>query len=192
MLGALLHADCTERHRILVIGHGATGLRAIEAGVPSTCIDRVHSMGSWDPTGWRGVRRYLQRTPAPIVHAWGFGGLVAASALRLPIERRIATFTMEPAPAQRRWLPWIARRVPWLWLATAAPLAAVLTTLAAGRAAVETLRPAIVHDAPPGPSAAQVRQTLGIQPGDGPIILLGGEMAEAGAQIERDVSPRAA
>ena len=182
MLGTLLQAQGTGNHHVLVIGHAATVLRAIEAGVPATCIDRVHSMGSWDPTGWRGVQRHVQRTKATMVHAWGFGGLVAASALRLPVERRIATFTMEPTAAQQRWLPRLARRASWLWLAGAPPVALALTALANGGATVETVAPAILRDDRPVRDAAQVREALGIRPGDGPIVLLGGEMAEAGAR----------
>jgi len=208
MLGTLLAADAAGRHRVVVIGHISTKMRAIAAGVPENCIEHVHACGPLDPLAWRAVGRRGGTLGPAHVYAWGFWGLVAATMVRHRLAApRSAIFTNILTPAQRRWLPLLARRYPWRYLATspaiAADLASALTpspspgscpvarTLAwccpcakspAAAPDIQHVPLGIATTRPVTQDAASVRQALGIEERDGPIILLGGEMTEAAAR----------
>jgi hypothetical protein len=186
MLGTLLEADGTALHRVVVMGHATTVDRAIAAGVPEECIERVHSMGALDPAGWRGVRRMMKRITPTSVHAWGFSGLAAATVVG-GSAGRVATFTTEPAPHQRIWLKKIAARAKWRWLATSDWVQRDLEnslqpTRAANSPRVEILRPGIRSSQAAATDCRTLRISMGIAPEDGPIILLGGEITEPAAR----------
>ncbi len=177
MLGTLVEADGAAAHRVAVMGHASISTQAMAAGVPVDCIKHVHSMGTLDPAGWWGVRKLIRELKPACVHAWGFQGMAAATMLAVP-GRRIAMFTMMPEACDRKWIGWMARHAPWLWVAASEQIAQQLREIGRHRMPVEVVRPGIRSDEQPRQDAATLRKALGIKPGDGPIVLLGGAMGE--------------
>jgi hypothetical protein len=173
----LVHRTATTlRHRFAVLGSHGTIALAERAGIPRALIKPLPSVGWADPTGWRALRRRVERPGQ--VHAWGVPSVVAATVSFAGKVPCVASFAEPPAAAHRRLLRVIdGRGGRWTWLATSPCVASEL--VAAG------LNPERVRVTPAGVSMASaktpvqgitpLRESLGIGPEEGPIVLLAGE-----------------
>lgn len=173
----LVHRTATTlRHRFAVLGSHVTIDLAQRAGLPRGLIQPLPSAGWADPTGWRALRRRVE-TPGQ-VHAWGVPSVVAATVCYAGKTPCVATFTEPPAAAHRRLLRVIdGRGGRWTWLATSPCVAKELAAAGLNPGHVQVV-PAAVSMAearPPAQGITPLRESLGIGPGDGPVVLLAGE-----------------
>jgi hypothetical protein len=214
-LGALIRSDL-ETHDVAVLGHRSTGGLLHSAGIwcaqpaaaattPATeatsVIGDIHwlpSMGWADPTGWRGLRRLVDRLEPTHVHAWGLPAAVAAAfaardrpriislaALPQTIRPLILRLTERGSPGSGdvQWVGmwhWIVRKL----IASGIP-ARRIQQIHPGVEAQDMPRasalPQCAQEAPQSDGRAQ----FDLLPGDGPILLLAGEGGEGGGGGER-------
>lgn len=192
------------RQHIVALGHRSSAEVARAAGIAGAASPAgfaggdapamrfIHSMGWADPTGWRGMKREIARVKPECVHAWGITGAVAAaqalSARRAAANgttARVVSLADLPPLAHLRLLPMIhkgtvtgfGRPAPaCTWRVTTHWLKRELHGNGIAADAVSVVRPPVPHDrAPSAQETAVMRQELGLAPGDGPVILLGGD-----------------
>jgi hypothetical protein len=163
-------------HRLAAVGHRSTEQLARAAGIGEK-IDFVHSMGWADPTGWRGVRRLVREYEPTHVHAWGIPAAIAVTMSRYK-GRRLVSLADMPRPAFLRMMQFIHKGGLWVsvspchWTVTTSWLKRELHAYGIAADAVSLIRPA---ECPGTAAGAGLREQLGIMPGDGPVLLLGGE-----------------
>jgi len=197
-------------HRIVALGHRSTRALAAAAGITrgEGDIRFVHSMGWADPTGWRGVKREIQELKPSCVHAWGIPGAVAAaqalsgkSAARNGTTARVVSLAELPPKGHLRLLPMIHKGTvtgfgqpapACTWRVTTGWLKRELHSNGIAADAVNLVRPPLPEPTPLSPAALQaMREDLGLLPGDGPVILLGGEGGAGGFLATPGIDPLA-
>ncbi|MCL2648589.1 MAG: hypothetical protein FWD61_16560 [Phycisphaerales bacterium] len=175
LLAVLLANFPPGMHRLAALGHHSTKKMAALAGIAPASITFLPSAGWADPSGGRAVGRICRAFQPTHVHAWGVSAAIALAASRFP-GKRIATLADLPSPQHLRLLHLVNWRGPnrFTWTATLPSLrerlglpSVLLTPLAIGGGL--TIASAEVDE------VAVLKNTLGISPEEGPIVLLGGE-----------------
>jgi glycosyltransferase involved in cell wall biosynthesis len=167
------------RHRFASLGPHDTLTLAARAGLPRADFTPLPSAGWADPTGWRALRKRVDRPD--ILHAWGAAGIVAAAAAYGGRVPGVATFTEPPAAGHRRLLRVVDRRGHFAWVASSRSVAQELVAagLGAERVSVVPAAVSLADVRPPAEGITPLRRSLGIGADDGPVVLLAGDGAGA-------------
>ena len=166
-----------HEHRLAALGHRSTRRLAEGAGIRES-ITFVHALGWADPMGWRGLRRVIREFQPTHVHAWGISAALTVTMSRFKGRRLVTLADMPPAGCLRL-LQFIHKGGLWVsvspchWTVPTTWLKRELHTHGIAADAVTLIRPAVcaAERAP----VNGLREALGLLPGDGPILLLGGD-----------------
>jgi hypothetical protein len=174
-------------YRVMAMGHRSTGVFAEFAGLARDSLVWAPSLGWADPAGWRAVRRLVARFEPTHIHAWGLAAVVAVAASGSS-AKRLATFTTAPSRTVIRGLRIVEKREsksPWTWVAASSSIRRILVEGGVRPERVIRIRPGVgfggggdirgVSGKAPIADSQALKEELGIEAADGPILLLGGE-----------------
>jgi hypothetical protein len=165
-----------SEHRLVSLGHRSTVQLLRYAGITEP-VTSLHSMGWADPTGWRGLGKVVREYGATHVHAWGMPAAFATTMMRFK-GKRVVTLVDLPKSWHMQLLTFIHKGGLW---ASASPCHWVVTTswlkreLHSHSIAADAVSLARAPFAAPPYYNGSVRAELGLMPGDGPVLLLGGD-----------------
>ncbi|HTV48896.1 MAG TPA: glycosyltransferase family 4 protein [Phycisphaerae bacterium] len=171
---ALIANGVPGRHTVLVLGHRDWAEAALLAGISRESLKWNRGISIWDPAIRRGIHKVIKSFEPTHIHAWGIWGLRALSSkiefdgphiifLQTPLSQNMA----KPVLDSFRQRPWLLVS-PWQ-----STLDALLTSGIAPQRMVK-INPGIrqINAAPTLPK--DFRRYLGMEPKDGPVVLLGG------------------
>lgn len=179
MLSALVGRDDGTVHQVLVMGHRAIAGEAERAGIPRSRMHFARTLGWADPIGWQGLRRAIATLQPNHLHAWGMVGAVAGTVQGTFGGGRILTLTTSPSRRELRLLRIVMQQAPWLITASSSSIYRHLAGGGIRPARVVRIRPGIALSRATGTPKLVLRRALGLDPADGPVLLLGGPATRA-------------
>ncbi len=177
---ALLLRQTRDDCHLAALGHHSTGALVAAAGIQKP-VSFFHSMGWADPTGWRSLRRLWKALNPTHIHAWGIPAAIAVTMSRFAGERLVTLVDM-PKKMHLLFLPMIhkggitgfAAPAACQWIVTTSWLKRELHSHSIAADAVTLVRQPLPL-AGSSIAGAALREDLGLLPGDGPVLLLGGD-----------------
>ncbi len=168
---ALLVNTMPGTQHVLVLGHYGWSDAAVLAGIPRRVLHWSRALGRWDPTVRQAVRRAIQEIQPSHVHAWGGWSMNALGGFDGPC---LASVQLPQSQRQLAILRSAMKQRPWLVLTTSHAAREFLVHAGLARLRLLAVAPGAWTAPHLPPVPRNLRRILGLQPREGPILLLGG------------------